>query len=208
MAGDSITLWPDATTRLRADPDFAALVARVGPVRLRGPRGDVFQALAAAIIFQQLAGRAARTIHDRFGHALDGEVSAARVMAASDDVLRSAGLSANKLAAIRDLAYRVAHGHLPLDDLADLPDADVVARLTTVRGIGEWTAHMFLIFELQRPDVWPVGDLGVRTGLARVLRLAAPPAPREMEWIGYGYRPWRSAVAWYCWRAMETPTPG
>ena len=199
--------WPRATERLRDDPAFGPLVAKVGPVRLRRKRGGPFSSLAATIIYQQLAGTAAGTIHRRFVEALEGEVTPERVLAAPEELLRGAGLSSNKVAAIRDLAAKAGVGDLPLERLKGLPDAEVVSRLTRVRGIGPWTAQMFLLFDLRRPDVWPTGDLGVRNGLGRVLGLDAPPSPAETRWIGVGYRPWRSAVAWYCWRAVEVLTP-
>lgn len=201
------TTWPEATARLRADPAFGPLVDRVGPVRLRSRPADPFAALASSIVFQQLAGSAARTIHRRFREALGGEVTPERVVDSPDGPLRAAGLSANKLAAIRDLATRAASGELALEDLDGLDDDEVIERLTRVRGIGAWTAQMFLLFYLERPDVWPAGDLGVRKGLARVLNLEEPPSPREAEWVGVGYRPWRSAVAWYCWKAVDIIPP-
>ncbi|HUF12701.1 MAG TPA: hypothetical protein VMN78_06365 [Longimicrobiales bacterium] len=196
-------VWQAATERLREDPAFGPLVERVGPVRLRPRRGNAFESLAAAIVYQQLAGKAALAIHGRFVEALGGEVTPARVLAAPDATLRAAGLSAAKLAAVRDLALRSGNGEVPLEGLDALDDDAVIASLVRVRGIGSWTAHMYLMFDLARPDVWPSGDLGVRAGLGRVLGLPAAPTPREMELIGVGYRPWRSAVAWYCWRALE-----
>lgn len=195
--------WPEATERLLTDPAFGPLVGRVGPVRLRPPRGTPFASLAAAIIYQQLAGKAALTIHGRFVDALGGEVVPATVLAAPDEALRGAGLSGAKLAAVRDLAAKTRSGEVPLDDLAALEDEAVVELLTRVRGVGPWTAQMYLLFDLRRPDVWPVGDLGVRNGLGRVLGLDRPPSPEETRWAGIGYRPWRSAVAWYCWRAVD-----
>ena len=196
-------IWERATERLLSDPAFAPLVERVGPVRLREPRGDPFQSLAAAIVYQQLSGKAALTIHGRFVDALHGDVRPEAVLKAPEESLRGVGLSRNKLAAIRDLAGKVMGGEVDLDSLDDVDDAVVVQRLTRVRGIGRWTAEMYLIFNLRRPDVWPVGDLGVRSGLARVLGMEETPEPRDAELIGVGYRPWRSAVAWYCWRAVE-----
>ena len=172
-------------------------------MRLRPRRGDAFQSLASAITYQQLAGKAAQTIHGRFVAALDGDVTAERVLAASEDSLRAAGLSRAKLAAIRDLALKSTTGEVPLDALDELSDDEVVASLTRVRGVGAWTAQMYLMFDLARPDVWPTGDLGVRAGLGRVLGASVAPNPRETELIGVGYRPWRSAVAWYCWRAVD-----
>jgi 3-methyladenine DNA glycosylase/8-oxoguanine DNA glycosylase len=178
-------------------------VERVGAVRLRRARGEPFESLAAAIVYQQLAGKAAVTIHGRFVQAVGGEVRPETVLATPEEKLRAAGLSRNKMAAITDLAEKVSGGIVPVHDLAELDDEAVVQRLTAVRGVGRWTAEMFLIFDLLRPDVWPVGDLGVRAGLGRVLGWDAQPTPRETELIGTGYRPWRSAVAWYCWRAVE-----
>lgn len=199
-------VWPEATARLRSDPAFGPLVERVGPVRLRPSRGAPFASLAASIVYQQLAGAAALTIHGRFVAALDGEVTPDRVLATREESLRGAGLSGAKLAAIRDLASKVQSGEVPVDDLASLDDETVVDRLVRVRGIGRWTAQMHLLFDLRRPDVWPVGDLGVRNGLGRVLGLDGRPSPEQARWIGTGYRPWRSAAAWYCWRAADTRT--
>lgn len=202
-ASREILAWPAATERLRRDPAFGPLVERVGPVRLRPPRGTPFASLSAAIIYQQLAGKAASTIHGRFVEALGGQVTPAAVLAAPEEALRRAGLSGSKLAAVRDLALKNRSGEVPLDDLDSLEDAVVVDRLTRVRGVGPWTAQMYLLFDLKRPDVWPVGDLGVRNGFGKVLGLDLPPTPTETEWAGIGYRPWRSAVAWYCWRAVD-----
>lgn len=197
------TAWPEATARLLEDPSFGPLVERVGPVRLRTSRGTPFAALSAAIVYQQLAGGAARTIHGRVVEALDGDVTPERVLEAPEPALRAAGLSAAKLTAIRDLAAKSLSGEVALDDLDMLDDRAVVDRLTRVRGIGPWTAQMHLLFELRRPDIWPTGDLGVRAGLGRVLGLDGPPSVERTEWTGTGYRPWRSAVAWYCWRAVD-----
>lgn len=211
MSGTARTeeiVWEEATHRLRADPSFGPLVEAVGPVRLRPPRGAPFASLVAAITYQQLAGKAAMTIHGRVVEALGGDVRPATVLAADEEALRGAGLSAAKLAAIRDLAEKVSSGDVALDGFDGASDGEIRDRLTRVRGIGPWTAEMFLMFDLRRPDIWPVGDLGVRNGLARVLELPEAPTPAETALIGTGYRPWRSAVAWYCWRAVEVLTPG
>ncbi len=202
MTGEVV--WPEATERLRGDPSFGPLIERVGPVRLRPSRGGAFAALTASIVYQQLAGKAARTIHGRVVEALGGEVTEERVQAVPEEALRGAGLSRAKLAAIRDLAEKSRSGAVPLHDLGALDDAAVVERLTRVRGIGPWTAQMHLLFELRRPDVWPVGDLGVRAGLGKVVGLPEPPTAEQAGWIGVGFRPWRSAVAWYCWRAADS----
>jgi DNA-3-methyladenine glycosylase II len=202
-----VAVWPAATERLLEDPAFGPLVRTAGPVRLRPARGTPFESLAAAIVYQQLAGKAAMTIHDRFVRALDGDVRPDTVLATPEPALRAAGLSRAKLVAIRDLAAKASSGEVALDDLDRLDDAAVVERLTRVRGVGPWTAEMYLIFDLQRPDVWPTGDLGVRAGLGRVLGWATAPTPAEAGLLGVGYRPWRSAVAWYCWRAVELIPP-
>ena len=188
------------------DPAMARLVDRFGPAALPGRRvpGDHFGALARAVVHQQLAGRAAAAIHGRFAALFeDGAPTPEAVVGMPDAVLRSAGLSGAKAASIRDLAERVADGRLRLDDLARRSDEEVVARLVTVRGIGRWTAEMFLIFTLGRLDVWPVDDYGVRSGYARAHGLPERPTPKELAVLGGAYRPWRSVAAWYCWRAVE-----
>jgi 3-methyladenine DNA glycosylase/8-oxoguanine DNA glycosylase len=139
--------------------------------------------------------------------ALGGDVTPLSVLRADELLLRGAGLSAAKLRAIRDLAEKVSSGEVPVDDLERLPDDEVVERLTRVRGIGVWTAQMYLMFRLRRPDVWPTGDLGVRAGFARMHGLDAYPTAKELHALGEPYRPWRSAVAWYCYRALETEMP-
>ncbi|MFM8385199.1 MAG: DNA-3-methyladenine glycosylase family protein [Planctomycetia bacterium] len=188
------------------DPAFAHLVARAGPPRLVR-RGGGFATLASAIVHQQLSGRAAATIWARLARALGGRVTAASVAAAPTAMLRAAGLSAAKAAALEDLSAHVRDGRLEPRRLARLPDEEVVARLVTVRGIGPWSAHMHLLFGLGRMDVWPVGDLGVRQGIARWRGLAALPSPRALEALGEPYRPWRSLLAWYAWRAVEIGYP-
>jgi DNA-3-methyladenine glycosylase II len=189
------------------DPAFAAVVKAVGPMRPPPPAVDAFAALTRMISFQQLAGAAARAIYGRFVALFDGTPTPAAVLAAPPEALRGAGLSLAKYRSILDLAAKCTDGTIPLHDLADLSDEDVTARLTKVRGIGVWTAQMFLMFQLGRPDVWPVLDLGVRNGWARVHRLPVPPTSRELEPLGEPFRPHRSATAWYCWRAVATVVP-
>jgi DNA-3-methyladenine glycosylase II len=183
---------------------MAALVAAAGPIRIRPPHDSHFAALVRAITYQQLAGAAAAAIHGRLVTALDGVVEPAALLALPDDALRGAGLSANKMASLRDLAARVLDGTVVLDPrrLARESDDEVVTRLTTVRGIGEWTAQMFLIFQLRRLDVWPTGDLGVRRGYGLAWGIPTP-TPKELEGRGEELRPFRSVAAWYCWRAAE-----
>lgn len=192
----------EAHAAFLGDPAFGPWVARIGPPRMRRVTEDAFEYLAGAIVYQQLAGAAAATIHGRFVDVLKGRVTPRAVLRAPEERLRGAGLSAGKLAAIRDLAAKAPS--LGLDELPRLPDDEVVGRLVSVRGIGPWTAQMYLLFALRRPDVWPVGDLGVRSGFARVHGLGEVPAEKQMLPLGEPYRPWRSAAAWYCWRALET----
>jgi DNA-3-methyladenine glycosylase II len=196
-------VWPEAFQRLSMDPAFGALVRRVGPVRMPEEPIPLFPYLVRSIVYQQLAGKAAATIHGRVVAALGGLPTPAAVLETSDEVLRGVGLSRNKLVAVRDLADRVDRGELDLAALEDLPDEEVVERLITVRGIGPWTARMLLLFRLRRPDVWPVGDLGVRAGWGRIHEMEAPPTAKELLPLADPHRPWRSAVAWYCWRAMD-----
>lgn len=193
---------------VRVDPAFGPVVRAAGGFAPRLPSADAFNALARAIVYQQLAGRAAAAIHGRFV-ALFGEnpPSAAAVLQLPVEALRGAGLSGAKAAAIIDLASRSTDGTVPLAELPDMVDDDVVARLSIVRGIGRWTAEMFLLFDLRRPDVWPVDDFGVRKGWALIHGAEAMPSRRELMALGEVLRPHRSAAAWYCWRAVDTVTP-
>lgn len=194
-----------AATRhlVTVDPAFAGIVAEAGPPRLARarPRSGHFAELARAIVFQQLHGKAAATIHGRFAALFDGEPTPEAVLAMPAEALRGAGLSGNKAAAIRDLSEQVLAGAVELDRTGRRSDDAIVAELVTVRGIGRWTAEMFLMFELGRLDVWPVDDLGVRTGYAAVHGMTERPTAKELLPLGEPYRPYRSVAAWYCWRA-------
>ncbi len=188
-------------------PVMAALIAAAGPIQMSRSLETHFAALARAITYQQLAGAAAATIHRRLVGALGGAVEPQALLALSDEQLRAAGLSANKAASLRDLAAKVLDGTVILDPrrLARLSDDEVVLRLTAVRGIGEWTAHMFLIFQLRRLDVWPTGDLGVRKGYGLAWGIPTPTA-RELGPLGDAL-PRHTAVAACCsWRAAELYT--
>ena len=188
-----------------------AMVERAGPCDLRRgrPRRPHFAELARAISYQQLAGKAASAIHARFVALFDGDgPTPEAVLALPVDALRGAGLSGSKTASIRDLADKAIDGTVQLDRVARLPDDEIVRELTLVRGIGRWTAEMFLMFQLGRLDVWPVGDFGVRKGYATLYGLPGPPGARELETLGDRFRPYRSVAAWYCWRAVDTITPG
>jgi DNA-3-methyladenine glycosylase II len=190
-------------------PAFAPFVAEFGPADLRRgrPGGDHFGELARMICFQQLAGKAAATIHGRFVALFPDGPTPETVLAAPDAALRGAGLSAAKAASIRDLAARVVSGEVELDRVARLGDDELVRELVAVRGIGRWTAEMFLMHQLGRLDVWPIDDLGVRKGFGRILRLPASPTAKELQPLGDPLRPYRSVAAWYCWRAADSPPP-
>ncbi|MEA2675828.1 MAG: DNA-3-methyladenine glycosylase [Chloroflexota bacterium] len=186
-----------------ADPQLAAFVRRVGPYEPRPGDGDPLASLARAIVFQQLAGAAARAIHRRFVEAIGGSVTAAAILATDPERLRGAGLSAAKTASLIDLAAKVEDGTVPLAGLAALDDDAIVERLVTVRGIGRWTAEMFLLFELERPDVWPVDDLGVRHGWKLIHGDADLLKPKALQAEGERFRPHRSVVALFCWHAVH-----
>src|SRR5438128_8997836 len=185
------------------DPVLAHLVALAGPIkhRPRDPDGH-FGALVRAIVYQQLAGRAAQAIHRRVRATVGDTLTPETLTAVPDDALRAAGLSANKLASLRDLSAKIIDGTVELSRSARLSDDELIAALVTVRGIGRWTAEMYLMFELRRLDVWPVDDLGVRQGYALAWRLDPPPSAKELVPLGDRFRPYRSIVARYCWAAV------
>jgi DNA-3-methyladenine glycosylase II len=188
----------------RRDPVLARLVDAVGPPRLRPPLPTHFAALVRSVVYQQLGGHAAGAIHGRVLEALGGTATPEAVLGTPVEALRAAGLSGAKVASIVELAEKVASGELDLAPrrIGRLSDEEVVAAVSSVRGIGRWTAEMFLLFQLRRLDVWPTGDLGVRRGFG--LAWDRPmPTPRELEPLGEPFRPWRSVLAWYCWRACE-----
>jgi DNA-3-methyladenine glycosylase II len=165
--------------------------------------GTHFAALARSITYQQLAGAAAAAIHGRMVAVLGGAVTAQAVLAADPAALRGAGLSAAKLASITDLAEKTIDGTVPLAGIERVGDDEIVARLTAVRGIGRWTAEMFLLFELRRADVWPVDDLGVRHGWRLIHGAEEMLPPKLLQIEGERFRPYRTAAAWYCWQAVH-----
>ena len=186
------------------DPVIARLLAETGPPKFSRPTETHFETLVRAIVYQQLAGRAAAAIHGRLIAALGGEVRPETLITLSDEQLRAVGLSRAKVVSLRDLAAKVLDGTVLLAPrgLARESDDAIVARLSAVRGIGTWTAEMFLLFQLRRKDVWPVGDLGVRHGYGLAWQVPTPTA-RELKPLGERFRPYRSVAAWYCWRAAE-----
>ena len=192
-------------TRLvsRRDPAMAKLIKRAGKMELRDPLADGFGALVRSIMYQQLAGAAASAILGRFLKLFADGLSPAAVLALPPGTMRSVGVSGPKEAAISDLARKVADGTVPLADVDSLSDDELVARLVQVRGIGPWTAEMFLMFQLGRLDVWPVDDYGVRKGWTIAHRKRELITPRALRAEGEKFRPYRSVAAWYCWRAVE-----
>jgi DNA-3-methyladenine glycosylase II len=200
----------DATAELASRDDvFAALIDRHGPMVLgrKVPVAGRFETLAQSIAYQQLAGKAAASIWGRTRALTGSTFTPGEVLALPVTSLRGAGLSQAKADAIRDLARLVDDGTIRLDAVGRLPDDDVVAMLTQARGVGPWTAHMFLMFDLHRLDVWPTGDYGVRVGFGRAFGMTEPPTPRELEALGERFRPYRSVAAWYCWRVVDSPSP-
>jgi DNA-3-methyladenine glycosylase II len=185
------------------EPVIARLRDLSGPPMITAPERTPFEALARAITFQQLSGKAAGTIYGRFEAAVGGVLTPEAVLATPVEELRAAGLSAAKAASVTDLASKVLDGTVPVDSLKKLGDDELVERLVVVRGIGRWTAEMFLIFQLRRLDVWPVDDLGVRKGYGIAWQLPTMPTPKELAALGEPLRPYRSVAAWYCWRATE-----
>ncbi len=197
------TLSAAAAEVARRDRVMAKLMKRTGPFRLPRPTNDRFAALAESILYQQLAGAAAAAIHRRFVALFDGDLSPEAVLALPPRKLRAAGLSGSKVASIQDLAAKVADGTVPLHRIGRLPDEEVITRLSVVRGIGRWTAEMFLIFQLRRLDVWPVEDYGVRKGYALAYGLPNLLTPKQLKVEGERFRPYRTVAAWYCWQAIH-----
>ncbi|HET7569544.1 MAG TPA: DNA-3-methyladenine glycosylase 2 family protein [Gammaproteobacteria bacterium] len=195
----------------RADRRLARHIDRIGPFTLVAqPRQHPFRALLRAIIYQQLSGRAAASIHARVAALLPDRrsVGAAQLLALPEGALRGAGLSAAKVRAVRDLAEKTLAGVVPnAAGLRALDDEEIVARLTTVRGVGRWTVEMLLLFSLGRPDVMPSADLGIRKGFMSAFGTANLPAPADIEAHAERWRPFRSVASWYLWRIADTVTP-
>jgi 3-methyladenine DNA glycosylase/8-oxoguanine DNA glycosylase len=195
----------DAARQLaKKDPVMKRLIAEHGVPDLGGRRTgrSRFEQLGEAICYQQLAGKAAEAIWLRVRTLVDGPFTAEAVLTVGYDALRGAGFSNAKALSLLDLASKVASGEVRLDRIGRLSDEAVVAELTSVRGIGPWTAEMFLIFTLKRLDVWPVGDYGVRAGYAVAYDLAAMPSAKELLPLGDKFGPYRTLAAWYCWQAI------
>jgi len=191
------------------DPRLAALIARslrynVKPVQSLRP----FDALAESIAYQQLSGKAAATIFGRVRALYPGQkyLDPKKILATPNDSFRAAGLSRSKIAALKDLAAKTIDGTVPsARAIAQMSDEEIIVRLTEVRGIGRWTVEMLLLFDLGRPDVWPVDDYGVRKGFAKIFGRRKLPTPKQLMKFGKKWRPYRSMAAWYFWRALDVP---
>ncbi|PYT55563.1 MAG: DNA-3-methyladenine glycosylase 2 family protein [Acidobacteria bacterium] len=189
----------------QSDPVLRAIIARVGPFRMEYGEPE-FHSLAEAIIYQQLNGKAAVTIFKRFA-ALAGEpLTPEGILKLSEEQLRSVGLSKQKSSYLRDLAAKTHEGKLDFGRLPKLSDDEVIEHLTQVKGIGVWTAHMFLMFALRRPNVLPTGDFGVRMAMKKYYKKRKLPKPAQMEKIAKAWEPYRSVACWYLWKSLDVKT--
>jgi DNA-3-methyladenine glycosylase II len=193
-------------TLLRRDPVLAVAIKRIGACGMAARQhSDHLTALVRSIVGQQLSSKAAATIFGRFRALFpDGAIAASAISALDEATLRGVGLSGQKVGYLRDLCARIEDGRLRLDDLETLPDEDVIERLTEVKGFGRWTAEMFLMFRLHRPDILPVGDLGILTAVQRLYRLRQRPKPERLTKIGEAWRPYRSVACWYLWETLKS----
>jgi DNA-3-methyladenine glycosylase II len=189
----------------RIDPTLAQVIEAVGACRLQTRAdGTHFQALTRSIVFQQLSGKAAGTILGRFNALYPGGAPTPQdVLDTSEDVMRSVGLSRQKIAYLKDLSAKVVSGQLPLDSVESMRDDDLIAHLVQVKGIGRWTAQMFLMFRLGRPDVLPELDLGIQNAIKRAYRMRKRPTPKQVKRIGAKWSPHSSVACWYLWRSLE-----
>jgi DNA-3-methyladenine glycosylase II len=189
----------------KSDPVMSAVIERVGPFRMEYGE-PTFHSLAEAIVYQQLNGKAAVTIFKRFTDAAGDPVTTEGILKMTEQQMRAVGLSKQKSSYLRDLAEKTKAGLLEFDRLPDLPDDEVIEHLTQVKGIGVWTAQMFLIFTLRRPDVLPTGDYGVQVAIKKHYRKRKLPKPKDMEKIAKPWSPYRSIACWYLWRSLDIKT--
>jgi DNA-3-methyladenine glycosylase II len=189
----------------KCDPILREIIERVGPYRMEYGSPE-FHSLAEAIVYQQLNGRAAATIFQRFATLAGEPLTPEGILKLTDAQLRGVGLSKQKSAYLKDLAMKTASGLLDFSRLPEMPDDGVIEHLTQVKGIGVWTAHMFLMFMLKRPDVLPTGDYGVQTAMKRHYRKRKLPKPKDMEKIARAWAPYRSVACWYLWRSLDIKT--
>ena len=187
----------------KSDPVLRSIIERVGAYRIEH-RDPCFETLVRSIVYQQLSGKVASVILGRLIAMLPaGEVTPAAILKLTPARMRKAGLSKQKTAYIRDLARKTLKGHVKFETLPDLADHEVIEHLTQVKGIGVWTAHMFLIFALRRPDILATGDLGVRTAIRKAYQLEELPLPAQMEEMAATWRPYCSVAMWYLWRSLD-----
>jgi DNA-3-methyladenine glycosylase II len=189
----------------KVDPVLAGIINRVGRFAMNYDE-PAFHSLAEAIVYQQLHGKAAATIFKRLTDLAGEPLTPEGILKLSEEQLRGVGLSKQKLSYLRDLAQKTKSGELDFSGLADLSDAEVIQALTQVKGIGVWTAHMFLMFSLRRPDVLPTGDLGIQMAIRKHYRKRKLPKPVHMEKIAKSWSPYRSVACWYLWRSMDIKT--
>ncbi len=186
----------------RADPVLRSVIDRVGAYRIQY-REPSFETLVRSIVYQQLSGKVAAVIFGRLAAAVPGGLTPEAILKLTPARIRKCGLSKQKTAYIRDLARKTARGHLDFEALPGLPDEEVIARLTQVKGIGVWTAHMFLMFALERPNVLPTGDLGIRSAIRKAYGFDELPHPKQIEELAAGWHPYCSVASWYLWRSLE-----
>jgi DNA-3-methyladenine glycosylase II len=186
----------------KSDPVLRALIEKVGPCRMQFGE-PTFHSLAEAIVYQQLNGKAAVTIFKRFTDAAGDPVTPEGILRLSEQQMRAVGLSQQKSSYLRDLAEKTKTGVLEFERLGELSDGEVIEHLTQVKGVGVWTAHMFLMFTLRRPDVLPTGDYGVQVAMKKYYRRRKLPKPKDMEKIAKPWSPYRSIACWYLWRSLD-----
>ena len=202
------TLVASALYQLKlADPVLCEIINRVGEYRLEY-RDPSFETLVKSIVYQQLSGRVASVIFARLAAAASGKLTPESILKLRPARMRAAGLSAQKTAYIRDLARHTRDGRVVFHELEELPDEQVIEMLTMVKGIGVWTAHMFLMFTLRRPDILPVGDYGIQVAMKKHYRKRKLPKPKDMEKIAKAWAPYRSVACWYLWRSLDIKTVG
>ncbi len=189
----------------KSDPVLRAIIERVGPYKMEYGE-PTFHSLAEAIIYQQLNGKAAVTIFKRFTDVAGTPVTPEGILKLSDQQLRAVGLSKQKTSYVRDLAAKTSSGLLNFNKLLDMEEADVIEHLTQVKGVGVWTAHMFLMFTMRRPDVLPTGDYGIQVAIKKYYRKRKLPKPKDMEKIAKAWSPYRSVACWYLWRSLDIKT--
>jgi DNA-3-methyladenine glycosylase II len=195
-----------AITHLKkADPVLRAIIERVGPCKMEYSPPE-FHSLAEAIVYQQLNGKAAVTIFKRFTDLVGDPVTAAGILKLTPEQTRSVGLSKQKSSYLFDMAQRAQRGELNFTDLKEMSDDEVIKHLTQVKGVGVWTAHMFLMFTLRRPNILPVGDFGVQMAIKKHYRKRKLPKPADMEKIARAWEPYRSVACWYLWRSLDVKT--